>query len=156
MKQQSNIILKVGITVFALATMVLYLFTPLFKIAFDGVSTGVDYIEQVWRIGGFNNIASFLLPLIGGVGAIAMTWVKGRGQHILSLAFAMLPVLFYTFMIIRVNAYTKESIVGLGATSLFDFVGFGAWMALLSGVITMIFSFILIYKEYKESKLQTT
>ena len=156
MKQRSNIILKVGITVFALATMVLYLFTPLFKIAFDGVSTGADYIEQVWGIGGFNNIASFLLPIIGGVGAIAMAWVKGRGQHILSLAFAMLPVLFYTYMIIRVNAYTKESIVGLDTTSVFDFIGGGAWIALLSGIIKMLFSFILIYKEYKESKLQTT
>ena len=89
-----------GMAAFLLATVVVYLFVPLFKVSIFGIDTGLDYLKIVFKTKNVSNIVSFLLPFIGCIGGIVCGLCKGRGPHILTVAFSLLPVMFFSYFII--------------------------------------------------------
>lgn len=141
--------LKILITVLTLLGIAAYLLLPLFSLPIFGVETGAEMIGQVWKIGGFGNIASFLLPIIGAVGIVATIFLRNKATHILSSAFSLLPVMFYTYMIIMANNYTQplsEATSEVGFTMLF---GSGLWSGAVISTIVMIATFVTVLLELK-------
>ena len=87
----------VGVIAFSVVTVLVYIFMPLFKIPIFGISSGVEWIRMVWMTKDFANIVSFLLPFIGAAGAISVVLTKKIEPHILSVAFALLQVIFFAY-----------------------------------------------------------
>ena len=109
-----------GMAAFLLATVVVYLFVPLFKVSIFGIDTGLDYLKIVFKTKNVSNIVSFLLPFIGCIGGIACGLCKGRGPHILTVAFSLLPVMFFSYFIIMLQKYASAKIMGIELVSVFD------------------------------------
>ena len=112
----------VGVIAFSVVTVLVYIFMPLFKIPIFGISSGVEWIRMVWMTKDFANIVSFLLPFIGAAGAISVVLTKKIEPHILSVAFALLQVIFFAYFLMRMGAFV-DSGVSAGGISLLDLIG---------------------------------
>lgn len=141
-----------GMAAFLLATVVVYLFVPLFKVSIFGIDTGLDYLKIVFKTKNVSNIVSFLLPFIGCIGGIACGLCKGRGPHILTVAFSLLPVMFFSYFIIMLQKYTSAKIMGIELVSVFDLVGSGIWLSLLSSLLALAASVMLVVSDKNKFK----
>lgn len=137
---------------FLLATVVVYLFVPLFKVSIFGIDTGLDYLKIVFKTKNVSNIVSFLLPFIGCIGGIACGLCKGRGPHILTVAFSLLPVMFFSYFIIMLQKYASAKIMGIELVSVFDLVGSGIWLGLLSSLLALAASVMLVVSDKNKFK----
>lgn len=141
-----------GMAAFLLATVVVYLFVPLFKVSIFGIDTGLDYLKIVFKTKNVSNIVSFLLPFIGCIGGIACGLCKGRGPHILTVAFSLLPVMFFSYFIIMLQKYASAKIMGIELVSAFDLVGSGIWLGLLSSLLALAASVMLVVSDKNKFK----
>ena len=141
-----------GMAAFLLATVVVYLFVPLFKVSIFGIDTGLDYLKIVFKTKNVSNIVSFLLPFIGCIGGIACGLRKGRGPHILTVAFSLLPVMFFSYFIIMLQKYASAKIMGIELVSVFDLVGSGIWLGLLSSLLALAASVMLVVSDKNKFK----
>lgn len=141
-----------GMAAFLLATVVVYLFVPLFKVSIFGIDTGLDYLKIVFKTKNVSNIVSFLLPFIGCIGGIACGLCKGRGPHILTVAFSLLPVMFFSYFIIMLQKYASAKIMGIELVSVFDLVGNGIWLGLLSSLLALAASVMLVVSDKNKFK----
>lgn len=141
-----------GMAAFLLATVVIYLFVPLFKVSIFGIDTGLDYLKIVFKTKNVSNIVSFLLPFIGCIGGIACGLCKGRGPHILTVAFSLLPVMFFSYFIIMLQKYASAKIMGIELVSVFDLVGSGIWLGLLSSLLALAASVMLVVSDKNKFK----
>lgn len=141
-----------GMAAFLLATVVVYLFVPLFKVSIFGIDTGLDYLKIVFKTKNVSNIVSFLLPFIGCVGGVACGLCKGRGPHILTVAFSLLPVMFFSYFIIMLQKYASAKIMGIELVSVFDLVGSGIWLGLLSSLLALAASVMLVVSDKNKFK----
>lgn len=141
-----------GMAAFLLATVVVYLFVPLFKVSIFGIDTGLDYLKIVFKTKNVSNIVSFLLPFIGCIGGIACGLCKGRGPHILTVAFSLLPVMFFSYFIIMLQKYASAKIMGIELVSVFDLVGSGIWLGLLSSLLALAASVMLVVSDKNKFK----
>ena len=141
-----------GMAAFLLATVVVYLFVPLFKVSIFGIDTGLDYLKIVFKTKNVSNIVSFLLPFIGCIGGIACGLCKGRGPHILTGAFSLLPVMFFSYFIIMLQKYASAKIMGIELVSVFDLVGSGIWLGLLSSLLALAASVMLVVSDKNKFK----
>ena len=141
-----------GMAGFLLATVVVYLFVPLFKVSIFGIDTGLDYLKIVFKTKNVSNIVSFLLPFIGCIGGIACGLCKGRGPHILTVAFSLLPVMFFSYFIIMLQKYASAKIMGIELVSVFDLVGSGIWLGLLSSLLALAASVMLVVSDKNKFK----
>ena len=141
-----------GMAAFLLATVVVYLFVPLFKVSIFGIDTGLDYLKIVFKTKNVSNIVSFLLPFIGCIGGIACGLCKGRGPHILTVAFSLLPVMFFSYFIIMLQKYESAKIMGIELVSVFDLVGSGIWLGLLSSLLALAASVMLVVSDKNKFK----
>ena len=141
-----------GMAAFLLATVVVYLFVPLFKVTIFGIDTGLDYLKIVFKTKNVSNIVSFLLPFIGCIGGIACGLCKGRGPHILTVAFSLLPVMFFSYFIIMLQKYASAKIMGIELVSVFDLVGSGIWLGLLSSLLALAASVMLVVSDKNKFK----
>ena len=141
-----------GMAAFLLATVVVYLFVPLFKVSIFGIDTGLDYLKIVFKTKNVSNIVSFLLPFIGCIGGIACGLCKGRGPHILTVAFSLLPVMFFSYFIIMLQKYASAKIMGIELVSVFDLVGSGIWLGLLSSLLALVASVMLVVSDKNKFK----
>lgn len=141
-----------GMAAFLLATVVVYLFVPLFKVSIFGIDTGLDYLKIVSKTKNVSNIVSFLLPFIGCIGGIACGLCKGRGPHILTVAFSLLPVMFFSYFIIMLQKYASAKIMGIELVSVFDLVGSGIWLGLLSSLLALAASVMLVVSDKNKFK----
>ena len=141
-----------GMAAFLLATVVVYLFVPLFKVSIFGIDTGLDYLKIVFKTKNVSNIVSFLLPVIGCIGGIACGLCKGRGPHILTVAFSLLPVMFFSYFIIMLQKYASAKIMGIELVSVFDLVGSGIWLGLLSSLLALAASVMLVVSDKNKFK----
>lgn len=141
-----------GMAAFLLATVVVYLFVPLFKVSIFGIDTGLDYLKIVFKTKNVSNIVSFLLPFIGCIGGIACGLCKGRGPHILTVAFSLLPVMFFSYFIIMLQKYASAKIMGIELVSVFDLVGSGIWLGLLSSLFALAASVMLVVSDKNKFK----
>ena len=141
-----------GMAAFLLATVVVYLFVPLFKVSIFGIDTGLDYLKIVFKTKNVSNIVSFLLPFIGCIGGIACGLCKGRGPHILTVAFSLLPVMFFSYFIIMLQKYASAKIMGVELVSVFDLVGSGIWLGLLSSLLALAASVMLVVSDKNKFK----
>lgn len=141
-----------GMAAFLLATVVVYLFVPLFKVSIFGIDTGLDYLKIVLKTKNMANIVSFLLPFIGCVGGVACGLCKGRGPHILTVAFSLLPVMFFSYFIIMLQKYASAKIMGIELVSVFDLVGSGIWLGLLSSLLALAASVMLVVSDKNKFK----
>ncbi|MBO8476025.1 MAG: hypothetical protein IAB88_03415 [Bacteroidetes bacterium] len=141
----------VGVIAFSVVTVLVYIFMPLFKIPIFGISSGVEWIRMVWMTKDFANIVSFLLPFIGAAGAISVVLTKKIEPHILSVAFALLQVIFFAYFLMRMGAFV-DSGVSAGGISLFDLIGSGTWTGLLSSLLATVASVMLVVTDFKKSK----
>ena len=143
----------VGVIAFSLVTVLAYIFLPLFKIPVFGIDNGLGYIRIVWMTKDVANIVSFLLPFIGGIGAAAFVFSKSREPHILSIAFALLQVIFFAYFLIRMSVFVNSGItVGGDGLSVTDIIGGGVWAGLLSSVLAAVSSVMLVVSDYKKRK----
>ncbi len=138
----------------AIITMAVYLFMPLYKVSIFGLSTGLDYIKLLYTIKSYMNLCSFLLPFIGGIGVIATVFIKDRAPHILSLAFALLPLMFFVYVLITTFSFMHASETTMPGVSAFDMIGSGEWTGLLSSLFTLAFTALLVVNDYKELKIK--
>mgnify|MGYP001159043696 FL=1 len=141
-----------GMAAFLLATVVVYLFVPLFKVSIFGIDTGLGYLKIVFKTKNVSNIVSFLLPFIGCIGGIACGLCKGRGPHILTVAFSLLPVMFFSYFIIMLQKYASAKIMGIELVSVFDLVGSGIWLGLLSSLLALAASVMLVVSDKNKFK----
>ena len=141
-----------GMAAFLLATVVVYLFVPLFKVSIFGIDTGLDYLKIVFKTKNVSYIVSFLLPFIGCIGGIACGLCKGRGPHILTVAFSLLPVMFFSYFIIMLQKYASAKIMGIELVSVFDLVGSGIWLGLLSSLLALAASVMLVVSDKNKFK----
>ena len=141
-----------GMAAFLLATVVVYLFVPLFKVSIFGIDTGLDYLKIVFKTKNVSNIVSFLLPFIGCIGGIACGLCKGRGPHILTVAFSLLPVMFFSYFIIMLQKYASAKIMGIELVSVFDLVGSSMWLSLLSSLLALAASVMLVVSDKNKFK----
>lgn len=141
-----------GMAAFLLATVVVYLFVPLFKVSIFGIDTGLDYLKIVFKTKNVSNIVSFLLPFIGCIGGIACGLCKGREPHILTVAFSLLPVMFFSYFIIMLQKYASAKIMGIELVSVFDLVGSGIWLGLLSSLLALAASVMLVVSDKNKFK----
>ena len=141
-----------GMAAFLLATVVVVLFVPLFKVSIFGIDTGLDYLKIVFKTKNVSNIVSFLLPFIGCIGGIACGLCKGRGPHILTVAFSLLPVMFFSYFIIMLQKYASAKIMGIELVSVFDLVGSGIWLGLLSSLLALAASVMLVVSDKNKFK----
>lgn len=141
-----------GMAAFLLATVVVYLFVPLFKVSIFGIDTGLDYLKIVFKTKNVSSIVSFLLPFIGCIGGIACGLCKGRGPHILTVAFSLLPVMFFSYFIIMLQKYASAKIMGIELVSVFDLVGSGIWLGLLSSLLALAASVMLVVSDKNKFK----
>ena len=141
-----------GMAAFLLVTVVVYLFVPLFKVSIFGIDTGLDYLKIVIKTKNVANIVSFLLPFIGCIGGIAYGLCKGRGPHILTVAFSLLPVMFFSYFIIMLQKYASAKIMGIELVSVFDLVGSGIWLGLLSSLLALAASVMLVVSDKNKFK----
>ena len=141
-----------GMAAFLLATVVVYIFVPLFKVSIFGIDTGLDYLKIVFKTKNVSNIVSFLLPFIGCIGGIACGLCKGRGPHILTVAFSLLPVMFFSYFIIMLQKYASAKIMGIELVSVFDLVGSGIWLGLLSSLLALAASVMLVVSDKNKFK----
>lgn len=141
-----------GMAAFLLTTVVVYLFVPLFKVSIFGIDTGLDYLKIVFKTKNVSNIVSFLLPFIGCIGGIACGLCKGRGPHILTVAFSLLPVMFFSYFIIMLQKYASAKIMGIELVSVFDLVGSGIWLGLLSSLLALAASVMLVVSDKNKFK----
>lgn len=141
-----------GMAAFLLATVVVYLFVPLFKVSIFGIDTGLDYLKIVFKTKNVSNIVSFLLPFIGCIGGIACGLCKGRGPHILTVVFSLLPVMFFSYFIIMLQKYASAKIMGIELVSVFDLVGSGIWLGLLSSLLALAASVMLVVSDKNKFK----
>lgn len=141
-----------GMAAFLLATVVVYLFVPLFKVSIFGIDTGLDYLKIVFKTKNVSNIVSFLLPFIGCIGGITCGLCKGRGPHILTVAFSLLPVMFFSYFIIMLQKYASAKIMGIELVSVFDLVGSGIWLGLLSSLLALAASVMLVVSDKNKFK----
>lgn len=141
-----------GMAAFLLATVVVYLFVPLFKVSIFGIDTGLDYLKIVFKTKNVSNIVSFLLPFIGCIGGVACGLCKGRGPHILTVAFSLLPVMFFSYFIIMLQKYASAKIMGIELVSVFDLVGSGIWLGLLSSLLALAASVMLVVSDKNKFK----
>lgn len=141
-----------GMAAFLLASVVVYLFVPLFKVSIFGIDTGLDYLKIVFKTKNVSNIVSFLLPFIGCVGGVACGLCKGRGPHILTVAFSLLPVMFFSYFIIMLQKYASAKIMGIELVSVFDLVGSGIWLGLLSSLLALAASVMLVVSDKNKFK----
>ena len=141
-----------GMAAFLLATVVVYLFVPLFKVSIFGIDTGLDYLKIVFKTKNVSNIVSFLLPFIGCIGGIACGLCKGRGPHILTVAFSLLLVMFFSYFIIMLQKYASAKIMGIELVSVFDLVGSGIWLGLLSSLLALAASVMLVVSDKNKFK----
>lgn len=146
----------IGIIVFALATIAIYLFVPLFKISIFSIDTGWDYIKLVGKMKNASNVVSLLLPVIGGVGAVACALFKGRGPHILTVAFALLPVMFFVYLIFTIDKHVDVQLFGKQLLSVFNIVGKGIWLGLLSSFLALAASVMQAFCDWKGQKKKLT
>lgn len=137
---------------FLLASVVVYLFVPLFKVSIFGIDTGLDYLKIVFKTKNVSNIVSFLLPFIGCIGGVACGLCKGRGPHILTVAFSLLPVMFFSYFIIMLQKYASAKIMGIELVSVFDLVGSGIWLGLLSSLLALAASVMLVVSDKNKFK----
>jgi hypothetical protein len=141
-----------GMAAFLLASVVVYLFVPLFKVSIFGIDTGLDYLKIVFKTKNVSNIVSFLLPFIGCIGGVACGLCKGRGPHILTVAFSLLPVMFFSYFIIMLQKYASAKIMGIELVSVFDLVGSGIWLGLLSSLLALAASVMLVVSDKNKFK----
>lgn len=141
-----------GMAAFLLASVVVYLFVPLFKVSIFGIDTGLDYLKIVFKTKNVSNIVSFLLPFIGCIGGVACGLCKGRGPHILTVAFSLLPVMFFSYFIIMLQKYASAKIMGIELVSVFDLVGSGIWLGLLSSLLALAASVMLVESDKNKFK----
>lgn len=141
-----------GMAAFLLASVVVYLFVPLFKVSIFGIDTGLDYLKIVFKTKNVSNIVSFLLPFIGCIGGITCGLCKGRGPHILTVAFSLLPVMFFSYFIIMLQKYASAKIMGIELVSVFDLVGSGIWLGLLSSLLALAASVMLVVSDKNKFK----
>lgn len=141
-----------GMAAFLLASVVVYLFVPLFKVSIFGIDTGLDYLKIVFKTKNVSNIVSFLLPFIGCIGGVACGLCKGRGPHILTAAFSLLPVMFFSYFIIMLQKYASAKIMGIELVSVFDLVGSGIWLGLLSSLLALAASVMLVVSDKNKFK----
>lgn len=140
----------ISAVLFATITVVVYLLMPLFSLPVSELECGYDWIVYMWQTGIVANITSFLLPIIGLVGMVATVFARSRGPHMLSVAFAMLPALFYIYMITLVKADFSHAFIGDAPA--FDPIGSGAWIALATSCFALIFTVLIAYKEWRLQK----
>lgn len=142
----------VGVIAFSVVTVLVYIFMPLFKIPIFGISSGVEWIRMVWMTKEFANIVSFLLPFIGAAGAISVVLTKKIEPHILSVAFALLQVIFFAYFLMRMGAFVDSGVSAGGGISLLDLIGSGTWTGLLSSLLATVASVMLVVTDFKKSK----
>ena len=141
-----------GMAAFLLANVVVYLFVPLFKVSIFGIDTGLDYLKIVFKTKNVSNIVSLLLPFIGCIGGIACGLCNGRGPHILTVAFSLLPVMFFSYFIIMLQKYASANIMGIELVAVFDLVGSGIWLGLLSSLLALAASVMLVVSDKNKFK----
>lgn len=140
----------ISAVLFATVTVVVYLLMPLFSLPVSDLECGYDWIVYMCQTGITANIISFLLPVIGLVGVLATAFTSSRGPHLLCVAFAMLPALFFIYMISLVKANFPNAF--MGDAPAFDPIGSGAWIALVTSCFALIFAVLIAYKEWRWQK----
>lgn len=145
----------IGAIIFSLATIAAYLFLPLFNIPLLGIETGIGYVKLLWKMGDYANMLSFMLPFIGGLGAIVTAFFSDRGPHILTIAFALLPAMFFAYFLIMLSKLIGTTPADLQVFSLFEVAGSGVWIGLLSSLLALASAILIVVKdaknpEYKE------
>lgn len=143
-------IYSISAVLFATITVVVYLLMPLFSLPVCEIECGYDWVVFMCQTGVTANIISFLLPVIGLIGVVSTVFVDSRGPHLLSVAFAMLPVLFFVYMIVLVKVDFSNTFVGDAPP--FDPIGSGAWIALATSCFAFISTILIAYKEWRWQK----
>lgn len=135
MKPITNILL--------VASLIAYIFLPLFEVSFDGSWTGLNYTAQtISNSTDLLKIAFSLIPFLAGFGAIAINCMKNRYWGLASAALIGLGLFFYIDAkdLIYIQSPEFYAIKNLGWG--FD-VGYGLmFAAFVSAVVSVLpFSF---------------
>lgn len=141
-----------GVILFSLITATLYLLLPLFGIPVFGIAKSTEYIALLWRAQSYANMTSFLLPFIGAAGAIATVLFNDRGPHILSIAFSLLPLMFFCYFVIQLSSFVDVNMMAIEKITVFDIAGSGLWICLLSSAFTAAASIMVVVNDYKKLK----
>lgn len=139
-----------GVILFSLFTMAVYLFMPMFRLAIFGVDTGAEYIKLIYKVKSFSDIFAFLLPFIGGLGAIVTVLMRGKGPHLLTVSFSLLPIMFFAFFLYQIDGYLSKQIMGLEVVGLTDVIGSGIWFGLVSSVLACVCSILSVVSDRKK------
>lgn len=142
----------VGVIVFSVICAAVYLFAPLFSLPIFGFSTSLDYVKVFYASARYMDMVTFLLPLIGAVGAVCCVLAKTPGPHILSLAFSALPAMFLAYFVVSVCRYPDIITSGAEKVSMLMIVGWGAWLALAAAVLALAAAFVVVVKDFREMK----
>ena len=145
-----------GVIAFSIVTIAIYLLMPVFRFPIfgEGADSGIGYIKVLWQIDRTAaNLISFTLPVIGSVGAAICAVWKGRGIHILSVAFASLPLIFYVYLLLMLSHLT---VVSEGDSFVSLFLDKGFWLGAASSILALISALLLVTKDNALYKKQIT
>lgn len=145
MEKKRNTVLQALVIVPVCAAALIYLLAPVFNVPLFGIEKGFDTVSQMWTLGRYMEMTTFLLPLIGGIGATLCTLSRQVGPHILALAFSMLPVMFFVHYIHIMAKAMGGNLSGVAA--LFSW---GIWASLLLSLVAFVAASIVVYKELKK------
>lgn len=140
------------LSLFSIATATVYLLCPMFNIPVFGFENGMDYIEIFWKTGRYMDMITFLMPVIGMVGAVACTLRRSFGPHILSIAFAALPLMFVSYFVISISKYPDIINGTMEKVSMLSVLGWGIWTALATSLVAFFSAVIQVYSEYRSIK----
>ena len=142
----------VGVAALSLISAAVYLFAPLFSIPIFGFNTGSDYVRVFYSYQRYMDMATFLIPAIGAFGAILCAFRKEIGPHILSVAFAALPLMFMTYFVVSLCRYPDFIGNDMQNISMIAMIGWGAWLALATALLAFLSAIALVYTDYKQFK----
>ena len=142
----------VGVAALSLISAAVYLFAPLFSIPIFGFNTGSDYVRVFYSYQRYMDMATFLIPAIGAFGAILCAFRKEIGPHILSVAFAALPLMFMTYFVVSLCRYPDFIGNDMQKISMIAMIGWGAWLALATALLAFLSAIALVYTDYKQFK----
>lgn len=139
--------------VLSVAAAAVYLFAPLFTVPLFGFRDGWDYVMIMHAQKQYANIAALLLPVIGAVGMTACLWARSFGPHILAMAFAALPVMFWTYFLYILGSSYPDIILSATETApMLSVVGWGSWLSVAASALAFFATIAIVYIEYKRQK----
>lgn len=143
---------SVGVIAFTVNSAVVYLVAPIFSIPVFGFNDGFDYLTAFWQSGHYMDMLTFLMPVIGAVGATSCVLSRNVGPHILSIAFSALPLMFMTYFIISMCKYPDIVNSRMETIPMVSVIGWGAWLSLAVSFLAFMLAITLVYTDYKSIK----